>query len=199
MERLGGRLVRNCEVTKIVTDQEKKRVLAVRAVGADGKERLYEGDVFLSSMPLKELAAGMGDTLPEAVRGIAAGLPYRDYVIIGLLIDERNWKGGFSDCWIYVQDTGEKLGRIQIYQNWSPYLLDPLGAGVWVGLEYFCTEGDDFWKLSEEESVFFAAKELIKLGLICKESDVIDAHRETVKKAYPAYFCTYAKIKELTA
>ena len=103
------------------------------------------------------------------------------------------------DCWIYVQDVGVKLGRIQIFNNWSPYLVKDPDHTVWIGLEYFCTEGDKYWNMSEEEWVKFGIAELIKMGVITSERDVLDSHREKVKKAYPAYFDTYAQIDDLIA
>ena len=85
-----------------------------------------------------------------------------------------------------------KLGRIQIFNNWSPYLVRDPEHTVWIGLEYFCDEGDDFWNMSAKDTVKFAYKELRKMGVLEKGVKVMDAHRERVKKAYPAYFDTYA-------
>ncbi len=101
------------------------------------------------------------------------------------------------DCWIYVQDTGVKLGRIQIFNNWSPYMVKDVDSKVWIGLEYFCKENDAFWNLSEEKCTRLAIEELIKMGIINRKDEVLDAHREKVKKAYPAYFDTYAQIDQL--
>ena len=101
------------------------------------------------------------------------------------------------DCWIYVQDVGVKLGRIQIFINWSPYLVKEAESKVWIGLEYFCNEGDEFWNMSDSECISFATKELVKMGVLTSANDVKDAHREKGKKAYPAYFDTYDNIEEL--
>jgi protoporphyrinogen oxidase len=98
---------------------------------------------------------------------------------------------------MYVQDTGVKLGRIQIFNNWSPYLVkDPQNA-VWVGLEHFCNEGDDFWNLSDEDCIAKAVAELKSMGVIDNDAAILDSHREKVQKAYPAYFDTYDRIDEL--
>jgi protoporphyrinogen oxidase len=96
-----------------------------------------------------------------------------------------------------VQDVGVKLGRIQIFNNWSPYMVKEAKEKVWIGLEYFCAEGDSFWNMSEEECVNFAAKELVQMGVISSTADILDSHREKVKKAYPAYFDTYNQIDKL--
>jgi protoporphyrinogen oxidase len=103
------------------------------------------------------------------------------------------------DCWVYVQDRNVKMGRFQIYNNWSPYLVQDIENTVWVGLEYFCNEGDAFWNQTEEEFAKLGVEEMMKIGLIRDRSDVLDCHMERVKKAYPAYFDTYAEIDTLRA
>ncbi|NLG04688.1 MAG: hypothetical protein GX567_12805, partial [Clostridia bacterium] len=132
--------------------------------------------------------------------------PYRDFVTVGLLLRKLNLKNSTKiktinnivpDCWIYVQDTNVKLGRIQIFNNWSPYMVEDIQSKVWIGLEYFCNENDDFWNMSETECVEFAINELIKMELIESREDVDDYHREKVKKAYPAYFDTYSEMDQL--
>ena len=96
-----------------------------------------------------------------------------------------------------MHDPGVRMGRIQIYNNWSPYLVkDPKGT-VWIGLEYFCNEGDDLWSLSDREFVKLGIREMGKMHLIGSVHDVLDYHVERVKKAYPAYFDTYARMDEL--
>ncbi len=181
---------------------------AIQSVTCDTPEgqKRFSADVFLSSMPLKDLVAGMeGDEPSQDVKAIAAGLPYRDFVTVGLLVPKLNLKNKTAiktlsdivpDCWIYVQETKVKLGRIQIFNNWSPYMVERPAETVWIGLEYFCTEGDDFWNLSEADCVALAAGELEKMGII-SAGEVLASHREKVKKAYPAYFDTYAQIDTL--
>ena len=100
------------------------------------------------------------------------------------------------DCWIYVQETNVKLGRIQIFNNWSPYMVKDPEHTVWIGMEYFCNENDDFWNMSDDECVAYAAAELEKMGVIHK-ADVKDSCRKRVQKAYPAYFDTYAQIDKV--
>ena len=148
----------------------------------------------------------MGDAVPDTIQRVASGLPYRDFVTVGLLVNKLNLENKTAiptlgnivpDCWIYVQDTGVKLGRIQIFNNWSPYLVKDPEHTVWIGLEYFCEEGDDFWRMPEEDCVAFAIKELISMGILTQAEDVLDSHRERILKAYPAYFDTYAQIDEL--
>ena len=168
-------------------------------------EVTVEGDYIISSMPVKDLVAGMNDVPADPAR-IAKGLPYRDYMTLGVLVpkikleNKTNLKTVSNivpDCWVYVQDRKVKLGRFQIYNNWSPYMIKDLENTVWIGLEYFVFEGDEFWNMSEEEFSKFGVDEMIKLGLIDSADEVIDTHMEKVKKAYPAYFDTYDEIDTL--
>lgn len=101
------------------------------------------------------------------------------------------------DCWIYVHDRQVKMGRFQIYNNWSPYLVKDLEHTVWLGLEYFADEGDSVWNLSDDAFSQMGIREMIQLGLIDDADAVLDIHIERVQKAYPAYFDTYGRIGEL--
>lgn len=199
---MGGRLLKGCLVTNVKTREGKAYAVVFER---DGSKEELSGDYILSSMPLKDLITGMND-VPKQIQKYAAGLPYRDFVTVGLLLDKLNLKNETKlktlgnivpDCWIYVQDTGVKLGRIQIFNNWSPYMVAKPEDTVWIGLEYFCTEGDKYWKLSEEKWAKLGAKELMKMGVIDSADKVKDYHKETVKKAYPAYFDTYDHIDEI--
>lgn len=200
---MGGKIHTHCCVKKLHC--EENRVCAVE-YECEGKTYTLEADTVISSMPVKDLVAGItGIEVPENVRDIACGLPYRDFVTVGLLVDKLSIRNETAvktlnnivpDCWIYVQDTGVKLGRIQIFNNWSPYMVKDPEHTVWIGLEYFCNEGDDFWRMSDEDCIDFAAAELEKIGVI-RKADVKDAHREKVLKAYPAYFDTYKDIDQV--
>ena len=199
----GGRLVLNSQVKNI--NIENGKITSVTCV-EDGSEKVYEGDVFISSMPVNELIDGIkGSEIPQLVKESADDLPFRDFVTVGLLLKKLNLKNKTKiktlnnivpDCWIYVQDTGVKLGRIQIFNNWSPYMVSNPEENVWIGLEYFCREGDDFWNMSDEECIDMAINELVSMDVIDRE-DVIDSHRERIQKAYPAYFDGYAHMDEI--
>lgn len=198
IESAGGTIIKNAFVNKIIVNNEV--IKGISYLDENGEQVSVEADILISSMPVKDLIASMGNNVPSNIRKIADGLPYRDFITIGLLVNRLNMKNLTKiktlnnivpDCWIYVQDTGVKLGRIQIFNNWSPYMVKDVDSKVWIGLEYFCREGDSFWNMSDEESRNFATKELIKMGIIDKREDVLDAHKEKVKKAYPAYFDTY--------
>ena len=202
VEQLGGTIIKEAEVTKL--HKEGNLITSLTYV-KDGKECSMDGDVFISSMPLKDLVGGMND-VPDEPSKIAAGLPYRDYMTLGVLVKKLNLENKTDmktvgnivpDCWVYVQDRSVKMGRFQIYNNWSPYMVKDLENTVWVGLEYFCNEGDDFWNMTEEQFAKLGTEEMVRIGLISSLDDVLDSHMEKVKKAYPAYFDTYDQIDTL--
>ena len=171
----------------------------------------FSADEVVSSMAVKDLVGSL-EKVPKEVARIARELPYRDFVTVGVLVrkleissngkrlsdslQERIRKVGVPDNWIYVQDAGVKLGRIQIFNNWSPKMVERAKETVWIGLEYFCAEGDKFWQMSEKKCGEMAVRELSKMGII-REEEVLDFHRERVKKAYPAYFGSYGEFRKV--
>jgi protoporphyrinogen oxidase len=161
-------------------------------------------DYFISTMPVKELIALLQPTDSQVER-IAAQLPYRDFMTVGLLLrrmkstsdrrDRRQPNGMPSDNWIYIQEPDVRIGRLQVFNNWSPALVaDP--STIWLGLEYFCREGDDLWSKDSGRFIDFAAAELEKIGLIDRR-DVIDGTLVRVPKAYPAYFGVYSEFDKV--
>ncbi|MCI8309815.1 MAG: NAD(P)/FAD-dependent oxidoreductase [Clostridia bacterium] len=204
IENLGGKILKNYEVQKI--NLEENKIKSVECM-VDGKFDVISGDIFISSMPLKDLVESIKDDskVPDNIRKIATGLPYRDFMTVGLYLKKLDLKNKtpiktlgniVPDCWIYVQEPDVKLGRIQIFNNWSPYLVENPEERVWIGLEYFCDEGDKYWNMSDKDFINFAIDELVSMGII-EKSDVLDSHREKIKKAYPAYFDTYSEIDKL--
>lgn len=203
VEKLGGTIIKNAKVTRV--HKNANNVLTSLTYEKDGQELTMEGDYFISSMPVRDLVGGMNDVPADAAR-IAAGLPYRDYMTLGVLVPKINLVNKTNirtvnnivpDCWVYVQDRNVKLGRFQIYNNWSPYMIKDLEHTVWIGLEYFVNEGDEYWNMTEEEFAKIGVSEMIKLGLIDSPDVVLDVHMEKVKKAYPAYFDTYDEMDRL--
>lgn len=203
IQKLGGNIKKGYSVKNV--NIEENTVKAVECKKGNEIE-VIEGDIFISSMPLKDLVEGFkGEKVPNEIMSIAKGLPYRDFITVGLLVKKLNLENKTNiktlgnivpDCWIYVQEPDVKLGRIQIFNNWSPYMVEKPEDTVWIGLEYFCNENDKYWNMSDEEFIKFATEELEKMNIINKQ-DVLDSHREKVKKAYPAYFDTYSEIDEL--
>ena len=157
-------------------------------------------------MPIKDLYAAFGEeNVPEEAYKVASGLVYRDFITVGLLVKKLLLKNETKiktvsnivpDTWIYVQEREVKLGRLQIFNNWSPYMVKDLENTVWIGMEYFANEGDELWNMPEEDFKKFAIDELASIDVIDKE-DVLDATEIKVKKAYPAYFDTYKDIDKV--
>jgi protoporphyrinogen oxidase len=177
-------------------------VLSVRGTDSDGGCRSFEGDYFFSTMPVRELVHSLGeDSVPGKVREISDGLQYRDFVTVGLLVnklvvkDPSNPSTLIRDNWIYIQEPEVRAGRLQIFNNWSPYLVRDPGT-VWIGVEYFCYEADDVWTMPEKDMASLAARELAAIGII-DETDVLDATVLRMPKTYPAYFGTYDRFNEL--
>ena len=201
-EKLGGKIITGAKVTRFIKDGNNITALVYEK---DGQEYTETGDIIISSMPVKDLVNGMND-VPERISFIASGLPYRDYRIAGVLVknfclknetDIKTFGNIIPDEWIYVQDRDVKVGRIVIFNNWSPYMVKDLNNTVWLGLEYFCSEGDELWSMTNEEFAELGITEMLKMGLIASRDDVLDTHTERVKKAYPAYFDTYEHMDEL--
>jgi protoporphyrinogen oxidase len=193
----GGEILMGWRVDRIHC--EGKKVVSVEAVSDAGERRTFAGDYFLSTMPMRELVRAMDAPVPENVREVSEGLQYRDFITVGLLANKLKVKepdgGLLKDTWIYVQEPDVLLGRLQIFNNWSPYLVaDP--SKVWIGLEYFCYDTDELWKMNDEDLKRFAIAEVEKIGIL-NAADVRDGHVVRVPKTYPAYFGTYDRFDEL--
>ena len=195
--RMGGEICMERRVDRICV--EGKRVVAVETLGVDGGRERFAGDWYLSTMPMKDLVRALDCEVPTAVREVAEGLEYRDFITVGILAERLSVteKGGglLKDTWIYIQEPDVLLGRLQIFNNWSPHMVaDP--EKVWLGLEYFCYETDALWAMGDEELKRFAARELETIGIL-KVAEVLDGHVVRVPKTYPAYFGTYERFEEL--
>ena len=204
IKKMGGTIIQNAKVIKI---NKKDDLISGVTYLINGKEETIDGDYLISSMPIKDLVCGMND-VPQDMLDIAKGLPYRDYKTIGVLVKHLKLKNQTKiptlgnivpDNWVYVHDTNVDMGRFQIYNNWSPYLVKDVENTTWVGLEYFCNENDEMWNMPDEDFVAKGIKEMITMKMIDSEDDVLDYHVEFVKKAYPAYFDTYEHIDDLRA
>jgi protoporphyrinogen oxidase len=180
---------------------EGRQVVAVSVRDPAGTVTRLPCDYFISTLPVKELTALLKPVDPEIAR-VADALPYRDFITAGILVRKMRPTGtaGGSfppDNWIYVQEPDVKLGRLQIFNNWSPHMVaDP--DTVWLGLEYFCNEDDALWSMDDRQFLDFAARELSQIGLI-DLADVLDGTVVRVRKAYPAYFGEYKGIGKVRA
>ncbi|MBI4022095.1 MAG: FAD-dependent oxidoreductase [Candidatus Andersenbacteria bacterium] len=165
---------------------------------ATGALSTIQADFVISSMPIKTLVLGVDPPAPAEIQEIARGLVYRDFITMGLLVtklqprpDTKDASGRnlIPDNWVYIQEPDVRIGRLQVFNNWSPWLVSRADT-VWLGLEYFCNEGDDLWSMSDEEFSAFAIKELETIRLIDR-ADVLDYTVVRVPKTYPAYYGTY--------
>lgn len=204
VKRKGGEVHINHVVTKI--HAKKGKIVAVDVMNTKTKEtKRIKGDYFFSTMPVKELIAAFeGVKPPRNVQEVAEGLPYRDFITVGLLVKklllpnqtERKTKNNLvPDNWIYIQEPGVKVGRLQIFNNWSPYLVKD-NKTVWIGMEYFVNEGDSLWNMPDKQMMQFGIDELAQINVIDK-NDVLDGTVIRVKKTYPAYFGTYDRFNEV--
>jgi protoporphyrinogen oxidase len=201
IQGMGGKILFHQNITGISNDKDK--VTAVRSINTrTGETHTWEGDYFFSTMPINELIAGMEKEVPAEVKQVAAGLQYRDFITVGLLLKQFSvpdgTTGGYKklnldDTWIYIQEKDVKVGRLQIFNNWSPFLVKDPGTS-WVGMEYFCNKGDEFWNQSDEVIMATAIDELEKIGL-ARKGDLLDSTLLRMEKTYPAYFGTYDRFE----
>jgi protoporphyrinogen oxidase len=187
----GGEILLGWRATRLFVEGDA--ITAVEAVSDTGQRRRFDADYVFSTMPVRELIDALDTPIPGEVREVSDGLQYRDFITVGLLVDHltvREADGGpLKDNWIYIQEPDVLVGRLQIFNNWSPYMVaDP--SKTWIGLEYFCYQTDALWKMADEDLKKFAIAEVEKIGIL-RACDVTDAHVVRVPKTYPAYFGTY--------
>ncbi|MHB1316301.1 MAG: NAD(P)/FAD-dependent oxidoreductase [Minisyncoccota bacterium] len=193
---MGGDILKETTISKI---HLKDGVVVGATIVVQGVLKEVECDYIISTMPITELVPILDISIPQEVERISSGLKYRDFLTVGVLLKKMSSQiapnGIAPDNWIYIQEPYVKVGRIQIFNNWSPYLVkDPLT--VWIGMEYFANVGDDLWSKSDEELKKIGEKELLEMSLI-EKGDVIDMTVLRMEKAYPAYFGTYKQFDVL--
>jgi protoporphyrinogen oxidase len=202
------------EVARIVKDRGGEIYLRHRVIGLKlQNDRIIEiqvrdetttdfktqkGDYFFSTMPVKELIESFDGNVPQHVKQVAQGLLYRDFITVGLLLKKLRIKNDTNirtihniipDNWIYIQERDVKLARLQIFNNWSPYMVKDENT-TWIALEYICNEGDELWSKSDNDLSTFAIDELAAIGFVDRE-DVLDCIVIKMPKTYPAYFGSY--------
>ena len=193
VQQQGGELHVNSSIVGVQHDGARITGLQVR--NSVGEVETHSGEFVFSTMPIKDLISQMqcSASVPVDVREVAAGLVYRDFITVGVLLKKltRTESDGamLRDNWIYIQEPDVKVGRIQIFNNWSPYLVKN-AEQTWLGLEYFCNEGDDLWQMPDTALIAFATRELEQIKL-AQASDVLDATVIRMPKTYPGYFGSY--------
>jgi protoporphyrinogen oxidase len=215
VREMGGEIHMGCRADRIVTDGA--RVKAIEATHTDtGRAETFEGSYFFSTAPVQEIMRSLDIAPPKKVLEVSDGLVYRDFITVGLLVrslrisensphanqgsQEKNTgssQGGrlITDNWIYIQEPDVKIGRLQIFNNWSPFLVAEPGT-VWLGLEYFCNQSDEIWNLSDERMAALGVEELTRIGII-DAAEVLDSTVLRMEKTYPAYFGTYNRFNEI--
>src|SRR5256714_5477984 len=174
----GNKIVFNARVVRIVHEGGK----AVKVIAdVDGSEVEYPCSDVISSMPMSNLLQAIDPPVPADVRAAADDLQYRDFLTVALVVPEE---AGFPDNWIYVHSPEVKLGRIQNFGSWSPYLVKE--GRTCLGLEYFVFEGDEYWTMPDDDLVALGTKELATLGLV-DPATVEAGYVVRMPKAYPFY------------
>jgi protoporphyrinogen oxidase len=172
---------------------------------ASGRRTWLAADEVVSTMPIRELVAAIEGEVPARVREVAEALEYRDFMTVGLLyrklarVEAKATPGRASvpDNWIYIQEPDVKVGRLQIFNNWSPYLVEDPDQ-VWVGLEFFCAEGDALWSSSDGDMIALAKREMQQIGM-ADPAECVDAMVLRMPKAYPGYYGAYEHFDEVRA
>jgi protoporphyrinogen oxidase len=177
----GGEVRLNTPVTKL--EIRDGRIAALEA----GGERIEPSSV-ISSLPLRATVGLSGAAAPGAVQAAAQGLRYRDFLTVALVIDGEDL---FPDNWIYIHDPAVRVGRIQNFRSWSPWMV-PDPDKTCVGMEYFCFKGDDLWDMEDDGLVELATRELEQLGLV-EPGRVERGFVTRVPKAYPMYDPDYGE------
>lgn len=200
----GGDIFMEHEVIGLVNEGDSITGVRIRDKKT-GRIMVKSADYVFSTMPVSELISGFENGVPPEIKEISDGLMYRDFITVGLLMRRLKLKNEtcfrtvgdiVPDNWIYIQERDVRICRLQIFNNWSPYMVADLENTVWMGLEYICGIGDDLWSKSDEEFKDFAAGELEKIGIISRE-DILDSTIVRVPKTYPAYFGTYRRFDEV--
>ena len=185
LKEKGAEIKMHQKVIKLNLDENRVKSVIIENTDENSEDYKKQEEIFcdylVSSMPIKDLANAIPE-FPEEEKEIAINLPYRDFITVGLLLKKleienktkiKTVNNNVPDCWIYVQERNVKLGRLQIFNNWSPYMVDDFKEHIWIGLEYFCNENDNMWNMPPEKFIEFASGELEKIGIIKKENIVI--------------------------
>ena len=181
----GGQVHLNTELVSL--QRESARIKSIRV--RHGEETIkIAGDQFISSMSLDQLIVRMEPPPPHEVLAAAKKLTYRDFIIVVLILNQEDL---FPDNWIYIHSPAVKVGRIQNFKNWSDMMVPNLQMTS-LGMEYFCSEGDEIWSKSDDELIALATVEIESLGL-ASASEVEDGTVLRQRKAYPVYDSEYRK------
>lgn len=196
----GGEIITECDVDQVFT--KNSLIHKVGALKTDGERLELEADYVFSTTSVKELIASFQSPVEKQVKEVSDNLQYRDFLTVGLLVDKLKIEeqgGLIQDNWIYIQEPDVQVGRLQIFNNWSPFMVSD-SSKVWIGLEYFCYTTDDLWRMADKDLVALGKEELEKIGIL-EQKFVKDGTVIRMEKTYPAYFGAYKdfdKVKKFT-
>jgi len=192
--RNGGKIVLSSEVIGI--DISQGRIHGVKYKDSQGSERSEGCDYLISTMPVRDLVLCAGSVFSSKALEIASGLQYRDFITVGLLYRRIDLPRELRDNWIYIQEPNINVGRVQVFNNWSPDMVANPAETLWLGLEYFCKESDFLWSSTDKKLIELGEHEMFQIGLVSVGTS-IDATVLRVPKAYPGYFGAAFKEFEL--
>jgi protoporphyrinogen oxidase len=172
--------------TPVVAIERRDGGATAVTVVADGARHRIPARAVVSSMPLPALVRAMNPAPPPEVLEAADGLHYRDFLTVALVVPQA---AGFPDNWIYIHTPGVRVGRVQNFGSWSPFLVKE--GRTCLGLEYFVNEGDELWEMADADLVELGTRELGQLGLV-EPSAVERGYAVRIPKAYPVYDPGYA-------
>lgn len=199
VQACGGEVHMQKKIVGLKHDGQKVTSVTIQDASTGATEEM-DCDYFFSTMPVQHLMRAMEPAVPQNVLEVSDGLIYRDFMTVGLLLKKlhvqvRGQKpaSDIPDNWIYIQEGDVRVGRVQVFNNWSPYMVADRKNSTWIGLEYFVNEGDDLWEMADDKLIELGTEEMVKIGFI-EEGDLLDACVLRMPKAYPAYFGTYDQL-----
>ena len=202
IRRLGGEILLNERASTIFISEGRVAALETAHSLRGAGQRFENPDFIISSMPLKDLFEALLPAPPAEVLGLAAGLQYRHFLTVGLLARKTGIRthilqqGSLQDNWIYIQEPEVRLGRVQVFNNWSEYLVKDPKSTVWLGLEFFSDDTDPLWHAPDQEAAAAAVSELVKIGLLNRDA-VLDHCVLHAPRAYPVYSGSYSGIDRI--
>lgn len=204
VREMGGVILNNATAVGFQISEGNIVSVEVRRTNEGVSSRVCCDAVF-SSMPISELVPALGSASPE-VESIARNLPYRDLLTVNVLVDKMAIQNSskiktlgpyIPDVWIYVQERQVRMGRLEIYNNFSPYLLEDYREHAWLAVEYFCHAGDVIWSRPDADAINYCIDELKSSGILPEDVQVLDSVCTRTPKAYPAYFGVYSQFHEV--
>lgn len=199
IRKCGADVRMKTRVSGVHLENDKVVAVTIENIETGATERM-PCDYFFSTMPIKHLFGMMTPHPSARVTEVAEGLHYRDFLTVGLLLKKLHVQekgkapqADVPDNWIYIQEGNVRVGRVQLFNNWSPYMVADRNNTIWIGLEYFVNEGGDLWVMEDSKLIELGITEMERIGMI-KREDVLDGCVLRMPKAYPAYIGSYDQL-----